>query len=231
MKLPETVDRRVFWTWAVPLVIAHVALSVAVRAGVNGMGGADTIALIALALLIARRFRDIGWSGWIGGSFVIGTMLVVPLLVVAYAITNDLPPAQFIALMNPVGLVVASANLVLLVVAGCVQGKGLVAPGPAVDALQSPDEGSPSPAPAKSREPNLVVIGSAAVVAVAVIGAAVFALLPHQHAAQASMSSPVPSSSPSVRPGTNQIGTNGLTKDTNDFLRQLSQQPHGLPNR
>jgi uncharacterized membrane protein YhaH (DUF805 family) len=32
-----------------------------------------------LAVLVARRFRDVGWRGWIGGSFVIATMLVAPL--------------------------------------------------------------------------------------------------------------------------------------------------------
>jgi hypothetical protein len=45
MKLPERVDRRAFWTWAIPLVIAHAGSSAAAIAGVTGMGAVDTVAV------------------------------------------------------------------------------------------------------------------------------------------------------------------------------------------
>jgi len=222
MKLPERVDRRAFWTWAIPLVIAHVVLSVAASAGVNGMGAVDTLIIIMLAALVARRFRDIGWRGWIGGSFVIATMLVVPLAVTAYALANNLRPAQFMEAMNEVGLVTGTANLVLLAVAGYVQSSRLDEPIPAdpvVDALQPPAEASSPPvAVDEHRMPNVFAVSAAIIV----VGISIALLIPRPYATSTS-SAP---SQASIQG--QQTQSNGLTKDTNDFLRQLSQHPAGL---
>jgi uncharacterized membrane protein YhaH (DUF805 family) len=194
MKLPERVDRRAFWTWVIPLVIAHVGLSALAVAGVNGTGGLDTAVIIVLAALVAARFRDIGWRGWIGASFMIATMLVSTLAVTAYAIANNLPPAQFMEAMNKVGLIVGPANLVLLLVSGSVRGSGPVDPIPAdpvVDALQPPAEArSPSAAQDEQRVPSVLAMTAGImlvtlVVVVAVVGIAIALLAPRRYATSA----------------------------------------------
>ena len=60
IKLPERVDRPAFWTRAIPLVIAHVVLSGAAMAGVNGTGAVDTLIIIMLAASVARGFATSG---------------------------------------------------------------------------------------------------------------------------------------------------------------------------
>ena len=225
IKLPERVDRHAFWTWAIPLVIAHVGLSGVAMAGVNGMGALDALVIVMLAALVARRFRDIGWRGWIGGSFVIATMLVAPLAVAAYAIANNLRPAQFMEAMNEVGLVTGAANLVLLAVAGYVQSSRLDEPilaAPVVDALQPPPEASSPPVAADGhRMPNVFAMSAAIVALVVVVGISIALLIPRPYATS------TPSAPSQVSIQGRQTQSNGLTKDTNDFLRQLSQHPPG----
>jgi uncharacterized membrane protein YhaH (DUF805 family) len=189
MTLPERVDRRAFWTWATPLVIAHVGLATLPVAGANAMGAFDTFIIIMLATLVARRFRDIGWRGWIGGTFMIATMGVAPLAVFAYAIATNFPPAQLTDAVNSVGLVSGIANLVLLVVSGSVRGSGRVDPVPAgaADALQPPAEArSPSAAQDAHRVPRVLAMTAGimletvvAVVAVVGIGIALPAPRPY----------------------------------------------------
>lgn len=234
MKLPEKIDRAVFWQWAVPLLLVHLVLAFVFVAGANGTGGIDTVVLLWLAAVLAARFKDIGWPAWIGASFLIVSMLLIPLAVAGYAIANKLPPAQFMALMNPVGLVVGIANLILLVIAGSVESKEPAAPGVAgrlPDVVQSSTDANAAPAepiaPPESRSPDPLVVGVVIVFGVVAIGVFVALLMPHQQAIQASM----PSVLPSPRAGAREVGSNGLTKDTNDFLRQLSQQPRGMTNK
>jgi hypothetical protein len=227
MKLPERVDRRAFWTRAIPLVIAHVALAGAAMAGVNGTGALDTIVIIVLAALVARRFRDIGWRGWIGGSFVIATMLGAPLAVTAYAIANDLRPAQFMEVMNEIGLVTGTANLVLLAVAGYVQSSGLDEPIPAhlvVDVSQPAEASLPTAAANEHRVPNVFAMSAAIIVLVVVVGISIALLIPRPSATSTPTAS-APSQATSIQG--QQTESNGLTKNTNDFLRQLSQRPPG----
>jgi uncharacterized membrane protein YhaH (DUF805 family) len=225
MKLPERVDRRAFWTWAIPLVIAHLGLSAAVMAGVNGMGAFDTLIIMMLAALVVRRFRDIGWRGWIGGSFVIATMLVAPLAVTAYAIANNLRPAQFMEAMSGVGLIVGPANLVLLAIAGYVQGNGRVDPISADvfgDALPPAEAGSLPAAQDENRVPDVFAVSAAIIVlVVVVVGIALAWLIPRPYVGSA------PSAPSQASIQGRQTQNNGLTKDTNDFLRQLSQHPPG----
>ncbi|KRR20552.1 hypothetical protein CQ14_11055 [Bradyrhizobium lablabi] len=205
------------------MVIAHLVLSGAAMAGVNGMGAVDTLIIIMLAALVAYRFRDIGWRGWIGGSFVIATMLVAPLAVAAHAIANNLRPAQFMEVMNEVGLVTGVANLVLLAVAGYVQSSRLEAPIPAdpfVEALQPLAEGSsPRVAANEPRVPNVFAV-SAAIIVLVVVGISITFLIPRPFATRSTPSAPSQASIQGL-----QTQSNGLTKDTNDFLRQLSQHP------
>src|SRR5258708_2916101 len=89
MKLPERVDRRAFWTWVIPLLIARLVLAALAAAGVKAAGAFDMFITIMLATLVAARFRDIGWRGWIGASFVIATMVVAPLALFAYLIDTN----------------------------------------------------------------------------------------------------------------------------------------------
>jgi uncharacterized membrane protein YhaH (DUF805 family) len=208
MKLPERVDRRAFWTWAIPLVIAHLGLSATAMAGVKAMGALDTPVIIMLAALVAARFRDIGWRGWIGASFIIATMVVAPLAVTAYAIANSLRPAQFMEAVSEVGLIVGAANLVLLVVAGYVQGSGPADPIPAdpvVDALQPPAEASsPSAAQGEHRVPSVLAISAGIMaltgaVVVVVVGISI-ALLASRRYATSTPSAPSAGQRPGVQP-------------------------------
>jgi hypothetical protein len=150
------------------------------------LGALDTLVVVMLAALVARRFRDIGWRGWIGASFMIATMVVAPLALIAYAIANSLRPAQFMEVANELGWIVAAANLVLLVVSGSVRGSGALDPipaGPAIDALQPAAAArSPSAAQDEHRVPNvlaasagIMVLGVGVIVLVAAIGGALLA--------------------------------------------------------
>jgi hypothetical protein len=121
----KRVDRPTFWKWAVPLVLGHVLLSVLAMNGLSKIGFIDTVIIVFLARTLAWRFRDIGWPVWIGPTILIGTMLVLPLLVVGYAIANNAGDdiTQWFSL---VGLISGPVNLILLIVAGSVPGKPTV---------------------------------------------------------------------------------------------------------
>lgn len=118
----KRVDRPTFWMWAIPLVLGHVLMSVLAMNGLSKLGFIDTVIIVFLARTLAWRFRDIGWPVWIGPAILVGTMLVLPILVVAYAVakhaTDDI--TQWFSL---VGLVSGPVNLILLIVAGSVPGK------------------------------------------------------------------------------------------------------------
>ena len=161
MKLPERVDRRAFWTWVVPLLMARAGVAALGAAGFKTLGAFDTFIIIVLATLVAARFRDIGWRGWIGASFVIATMLVAPLAFFAYVIATNIPPAQVMDALNAISQIGGIANLMLLVVSGSVRGSGRVDPIPAgaVDALQPPAEArSPSAVQDAHREPGVLAM-------------------------------------------------------------------------
>jgi hypothetical protein len=74
--------------WALALVAAHIVLAVVGTNGTPGIGGIDTVVIILLARASASRFGDIGWRVWIGPTFMIVTMLILPLAVVGLAIAS-----------------------------------------------------------------------------------------------------------------------------------------------
>ncbi|QPF84725.1 hypothetical protein IC762_34930 [Bradyrhizobium genosp. L] len=212
-------------------MLVHVVASLAAAAGVPAVGTADIIIVIWYALILVRRFKDIGWPGWIAALIVIATTVVIPLGLVPYAIANKLPDAQFMALLRTVGLFSSGVNLVLLIVAGSVKGRpaAVVAQAaPDVAAVPAPAEVGASPmlpdTVVERRRPDPLTVGTVAVAAVVVLGLIVAWRFPQQRATQAS-SSPTVSLPPVMNSPDNQVQSNGLTKNTNDFLRQLSQQP------
>jgi uncharacterized membrane protein YhaH (DUF805 family) len=125
LKSLSQVDRRSFWMWTVPIAAVHCLLSIAMANAMElrPLGPMDTLLILLLAVVLVGRFRDIGWPTWIGASFLIATMLVVPFVVLFYAIASgdkalDLP--RLMMLMSGFNV---PANFLLLVVAGCVPGR------------------------------------------------------------------------------------------------------------
>jgi hypothetical protein len=109
--------------WALALIAAHIFLAVVATNGSPGIGGIDTVVIILLARALAGRFRDIGWPVWIGPTFMIVTMLILPLAVVGVAISWHSAPTAVLQRLNPTGLIVGLANLALVVIAGRAPGK------------------------------------------------------------------------------------------------------------
>ena len=120
---PKRLNRSEFWMWAIPLLIAHVVLNAMASSGATGVGSVDTLVIIWLAVRLAGRFYDIGWPAWIGPSFMIVTMLVLPLVALGYAIASHLPSPRFLELLNGISPIVGIANLLLIIFAGSVPGR------------------------------------------------------------------------------------------------------------
>jgi hypothetical protein len=117
-------DRGSFAMWALALIAAHIVLAVVTTNGTPGIGGIDTVVIILLARALAGRFRDTGWPVWIGSTFMIVTMLILPLAVVGVAISSHSAPTAVLQWLNPTGLIVGLADLALVVViAGRAPGK------------------------------------------------------------------------------------------------------------
>src|SRR5215471_1523323 len=126
-KPPIRMNRRTFWTWAIPIVLAHMVLTYLItntRGGTTGpWGGFDTILLVFLATALARRFRDIGWPVWTGPTFVVVTMVVIPMGVFGYAFASHPSTQDLLQWISSVGMVTGPLNLLLILVAGCVPGR------------------------------------------------------------------------------------------------------------
>jgi hypothetical protein len=218
MKIPDRLGRLSFWRWAVPLTLAHTGLSVAVAAGVSGLAVAGMLIVVVLALVLVARFRDIGWPVWIGPSFLFGTMVVLPLVMMAYTTASHLPPARIKELAGRISRVVGPINLALLVVAGSVPSR--TAAGPEVNAPQSVGEGSPvaaggptSGAPGRSRWELLWTSGAGAVAVVMVVIFLARMLAP-PHGQPGQVTTVTTPSSPPVQLTGPQV--EGLGKDTSD---------------
>jgi hypothetical protein len=127
-KSPSRLDRRMFWTWAIPLLVAHGIFSIAMTKGVAGpFGPLDNILIILLAIALAYRFRDIGWPVWIGPTFLIGTMIVLPFAALGYAFASHPAPPELLQWLTRIGQIAGPSNLALVIVAGCVPGRPITA--------------------------------------------------------------------------------------------------------
>lgn len=248
---PDRLDRPAFWVWVVPLVLGHVLLTFMMVSGAKGFGAIDTLLVLFYARVLGSRFRDIGWPGWIAPTFVIVTMIVIPLLGLGIAIGSHTRPDEFMNLISSIGSIMGPANLLLMVVAGVVPGRERddpAAPLPvspetvATGALPAPGTAisPPSEADKFSTKDALVVGGGALAILLIVyfgVSSAINSTKPRQQAS--SPPSPVPWQTlpRSDQPVQNraeqqnsatqqmQVESNGLTKYTNDFLRQLQQSP------
>jgi uncharacterized membrane protein YhaH (DUF805 family) len=120
----ERLDRANFWGWAIFLIIAHLVITFAmVQGAMRYLGAVDTLAILVLALATGGRFRDFGWPAWIPVVFMIATMIVLPMVVIGVAFTNNAKPDMFLDWANLVGLVSGFANILLIVIAGLIPGK------------------------------------------------------------------------------------------------------------
>ena len=242
LKVPERLERDDFWLWAVCLVSGHIVLSL-LSAGGGPFGAVDTLAIVALAMVLGARFRDIGWPVWIGPTFMLVTMLALPLAAVGYAIATKLSPPALLNLMNAIGLVAGPANLLLLIVAGFIPGSAAanstealtsavmpepstVGPDLMATAARAPDpagvsEGPtalPSAAPVVSDMKGLLVVGGGALVILLILGSFIARTMTPRPVATPSPTTAAPNPPAGIPQG------NGLTKETNDFLQQLSRQ-------
>jgi hypothetical protein len=129
LKSLNQLDRRSYWIWAIPIIAAHWLVSIAMANGVNfgPLGPMDTLLVLLLSTALAGRFRDMGWPTWIGASFLVVTLLVLPVAVFFYAIASGDKPLEFLHTMVRIGQFTGPANILLVVVAGCVPGRATVA--------------------------------------------------------------------------------------------------------
>ena len=99
-KSAKRLDRRSFWMWAVPLGLGHLVVYIAIVRGAGQLWWLDVILLMLLAIALVRRFRDIGWPGWIGPTILLVTVIGLPhqffdpvaSFVLRYAIANHVGP-------------------------------------------------------------------------------------------------------------------------------------------
>ena len=135
-KTGRRLDRRSFWLWAVPLGLGYVISArpfffpMSLRVA-SSLAAVDTILVVFLAITLAQRFRDIGWSAWIGPTILFVTMFGLPFVVVGLEIMHypQLLSLRWIAMIPMIqtwqacGMLAAPVNLLLLIVAGCVPGR------------------------------------------------------------------------------------------------------------
>jgi hypothetical protein len=229
VKVAERLNRETFWMYAVPLVVGHAIVSLIVTVSwFGGLGGLDIVILWWLARVVGSRFRDIGWPAWAGISFVIVTMMALPLIAVAVAAAVE--PRRTLEVLNVTGLVVAPLNLLLIVVAGSVPGTATTSLARLAAAFDEPEK---QEEPAAVIAPPITVmaatrpllVGGACVAIAVLVAVFVHSLFSAPTSPAVSLPSPPRAGSyATVRPGDQPAAGTGLTKETNDFLRQFSAQ-------
>ncbi len=121
------IDRARFWVYIVLLWGAKAAWAIfnAQVVRLPLAGPIDTCIVILMAVVVAARFRDIGWRVWIGPTLVILLMLVLPAAVaLGVALTverSELPSAD--DLFGLIGLFTSPEMAALVIVAGSTRSK------------------------------------------------------------------------------------------------------------
>jgi len=112
--------RRPYWITVVLLVVAKVALVTWLQfvPAIDWVARhLDTGFIIVMALVVGARFKDAGWSRWLGMALVLAITMILPVLILATADwtpdggnpLESLPPQMWLSTV---------AFLVLLLAAG-----------------------------------------------------------------------------------------------------------------
>ena len=228
LKSLHRIDRRTFWLWAIPIVCVHGLFAIAAVHNVKtSLGGVDTALIVVLAMALVGRFRDIGWPVWIGPTFLLGTMLVIPMVIFFFMASIGTAGSAFLPALSVYGVFSGLGNLVLLVLAGCVPGLtmppgqlsgdnasgGFNAEHPPT-AFEKPQHSAPDP----------LVVAVGGIGAVLLIVAAVVGIFSAVTGLRAGVGA---TSVATTSPATNSNAKNGLTKETNDFLKSFGKTPSG----
>jgi hypothetical protein len=217
------IDRGTFWLWAIPIVCGHGLFALAAAYHVQtSLGAVDTGLIVVLAIVLAGRFRDIGWPVWIAPTFLLGTMLVIPMAVLFYMISIGTAGSAFLPALTVISQFSGLANIVLLVLAGSVPGRSMPPgqlsgddPDGGVDAKQPPTAFEKP----QHRAADPLLVAGGGIVALLLIVAIVVGISSAVRGPNAQVTAT------SVAP-TSPTG-NGLTKETNDFLRSLAKTSPG----
>jgi hypothetical protein len=240
LKSLNRLDQPTFWMWVIPIALAHLLLSMlaasSMSLGVTSPWGTmDTLVIFVLAMAIAGRFRDIGWPSWIGGLFPVVTMLLLPFAALVYEISAGNAAQHFPESLIAVGQFSLAANSLLIIVAGSVPGRATPSDQTSGD---RPDGGLAATQPPAIEQPKPAAVGPlvfavGGIVAIVLITAAVVGIstvfrAPEVIATRGPTTSRTasPAANPSP-PSANPSGNMVLTKETNDFLRNLAKQSPG----
>jgi hypothetical protein len=218
------IDRGTFWLWAVPIVFVHGLFGVAAAYNVQtSLGAVDTGLIVVMAMALAGRFRDIGWPVWIGPTFMLGTMLVLPMALLFFMISMGTAGSAFMPGLTVISRFSGLGNIVLLLLAGCVPGRS---PPPSQPAGDDPSGGlDVTQLPTsfeKLRRGTAAALefGVGGIVALLLI-AAIVGILRAGKGPNAEVGA---ASAATTSPAANAYGKNVLTKETNDFLRDLAKR-------
>jgi len=112
-------NRRQYWFVVAVLLALKIGVLLAVAFDLelpSVLRSVDPAVMATLALAVAGRFVDAGWSGWVGGGLVLLIMLVVPFFV--FLLSPMPQSANTLDAVPPMMGLNTIALLVLLVVAG-----------------------------------------------------------------------------------------------------------------
>jgi len=232
LKSLNRLDRPTFWMWVIPIALAHLLLSMlaasSMSLGVTSPWGTmDTLVIFVLAMAIAGRFRDIGWPSWIGGLFPVVTMLLLPFAALVYEISAGNAAHHFPESLMVVGQFNLAANCLLIVLAGSVPGRST--PSDQTSGDHSDDGLAAKQPPTAFEQPKPAAVGplvfaAGGIVAIALVTAAVVGITSAAKKPNAEvMVTSAATTSPTASPTANPSGKMVLTKETNDFLRNLAK--------
>jgi peptidoglycan/LPS O-acetylase OafA/YrhL len=118
-KARKRLDRFSFWKRIAFFLVAY-AIAIAFGRTISIAFVAVNVALIIwLAIILAWRFRDIGWRAWIGPTILFSGIFGLVLFAGLYAMQRE----QLIELIAFLRVIGGAALSLLLLVAGCVPGQ------------------------------------------------------------------------------------------------------------